>query len=279
MKNNWAYIHLILFVSALFFVACGKKNDENTNNTTNELEGFTKITHGSTADSKVKVEMWSKSPFFVGYNEIKIVLQDGTDPSKVLTDKEIMLMPMMTMNMMGSTHQHSCPVESPAKATNGVYAGAAVFSMPTSGDGFWEMIVKVKTDAGFTECKMPITVVSKEPVVFTSFKTNETIPVSLFLTMIQPASPKVGMNDIEFSLHKKQDMMNFPAESGYTIEIEPEMPSMGHGSPNNVNPVHTEKGHFKGKVNFTMTGEWKINVVVKKDGVAVSKDLAFIVKF
>ncbi len=50
---------------------------------------------------------------------------------------------------------------------------------------------------------------------------------------------------------------------------------MGHGSPNNVNPVSTGKGHYKGKVNFTMTGEWKINVIVKKDGNIISKDLYF----
>jgi len=44
------------------------------------------------------------------------------------------------------------------------------------------------------------------------------------------------------------------------------MPSMGHGSPNNVNPVLTKNGHYKGKVNFTMTGDWRINLELNKDG-------------
>jgi hypothetical protein len=74
-------------------------------------------------------------------------------------------------------------------------------------------------------------------------------------------------------------MMNFPADNTYTIEITPEMPSMGHGSPNNVNPVNTGNGHYKGKVNFTMTGEWKVNVLVKKDGNAVSKNAYFNITF
>ncbi len=38
------------------------------------------------------------------------------------------------------------------------------------------------------------------------------------------------------------------------------MPSMGHGSPNNVNPVHRELGHYHGSVNFTMTGDWLVEL-------------------
>jgi hypothetical protein len=57
------------------------------------------------------------------------------------------------------------------------------------------------------------------------------------------------------------------------------MPSMGHGSPNNVNPTSTGKGHYKGKVNFTMTGEWKINVAIKKGGSTVSNGLYYMLNF
>jgi hypothetical protein len=61
-------------------------------------------------------------------------------------------------------------------------------------------------------------------------------------------------------------MMSFPPAEDLTIEIEPEMPSMDHGSPNNVHPVHFADGHYVGKVNFTMTGWWRIHMVIKKDG-------------
>lgn len=57
------------------------------------------------------------------------------------------------------------------------------------------------------------------------------------------------------------------------------MPSMGHGSPNNVNPVHIEKGHYRGKVNFTMTGEWQIKLKVFKNGVLLRDDLMFETRF
>ena len=44
--------------------------------------------------------------------------------------------------------------------------------------------------------------------------------------------------------------------------MTPTMPSMGHGSPNNENPSHLEKGHYMGKVNFSMSGDWKLDLSI-----------------
>jgi hypothetical protein len=57
------------------------------------------------------------------------------------------------------------------------------------------------------------------------------------------------------------------------------MPSMGHGSPNNVNPVHTSNGHYLGKVNFTMSGFWRVHLTIKKNGVLLSNDQYFDITF
>ena len=57
--------------------------------------------------------------------------------------------------------------------------------------------------------------------------------------------------------------MSWPYEPYLVVEIDPEMPAMNHGSPNNVNPVHIGNGHYKGVANFTMTGWWRINLVIK----------------
>jgi hypothetical protein len=75
-------------------------------------------------------------------------------------------------------------------------------------------------------------------------------------------------------------MMSFPAIENYSIEFEPEMPTMGHGSPNNVNPTYTANGLYDGTVNFTMTGYWRINVTVKNaEGVIVKDGISFDVNF
>jgi hypothetical protein len=71
--------------------------------------------------------------------------------------------------------------------------------------------------------------------------------------------------------------MSFPPDSSYSCHIYPWMPSMGHGSPNNVDPVHITQGHYNGDVNFTMTGDWQIKVYLTKNSVTDSTffDLLF----
>ena len=74
-------------------------------------------------------------------------------------------------------------------------------------------------------------------------------------------------------------MINFPADDDVAITIYPEMPSMGHSSPNNVDPVSTGNGHYKGTVNFTMTGWWRINLTLSKNDELMSDELYFDVTF
>jgi copper chaperone NosL len=64
------------------------------------------------------------------------------------------------------------------------------------------------------------------------------------------------------------------------IEIEPDMPSMGHGSPGNEHPTHTTNpGHYAGLVNFTMRGEWVVHVRVRENGIEIgTTEFAFEVK-
>jgi copper chaperone NosL len=50
------------------------------------------------------------------------------------------------------------------------------------------------------------------------------------------------------------------------FEIEPWMPSMAHGSPGNENPERIGAGRFRGLVNFTMRGDWVVNVTVRQGG-------------
>jgi hypothetical protein len=50
---------------------------------------------------------------------------------------------------------------------------------------------------------------------------------------------------------------------------------MGHGSPNNVNPVHDAYGHYKGKLNFTMTGLWRIQLKLYKGGKLLTDQIFF----
>ena len=275
MKNISIKILTILTISVLLF-SC--KKEETDNNTINPLEGLTKLSEGYATGAGMKVEIWAEKNFFAGYNKLVAAVYDSINTSQKITDASITFMPLMSMGMGETAFEHSSPVENPSAAdANGVFTGAIAFTMPTSSEGTWSLGIKVKNNATGKEGKAEfnITVDNPTPSVITVFTALEENDPKLVLSFLEPKKPIVGMNDIEFTLHQKKTMMEWPVLDNYTIEITPEMPSMGHGSPNNVNPTSTGNGHYKGKVNFTMTGEWKINVVVKKDGTAVSENLFF----
>ncbi|OIP83677.1 MAG: hypothetical protein AUK44_04610 [Porphyromonadaceae bacterium CG2_30_38_12] len=248
----------------------------------NPLAGLTKLKEGYAFGASAKVEIWGKKNLFMGYNSITVVLLDSLNLTDTIKDAHIHFMPEMTMGTGMMAMKHACPVENPKEeATNGVFPGAVAFIMPTSSDGAWTLDVMVhnhKYDKEGT-ASFAITVDNPTPSVMCVFTATSADTSKLVLSMVEPLAPNVGMNDIEFTLHRKESMMSWPADSTYTFVITPEMPSMGHGSPNNVNPVHVGNGHYKGKVNFTMTGEWKVNVAVQKDGNTISNNTFFTITF
>lgn len=270
---------VILLLFSVFLFSC---TDDNDVSPADPLEGYSKLKDGYALGAKAKVEIWGQKNFFMGYNKLIVVLYDSLNQKVRLTDAHIHFLPVMTMKMNGMTMQHSAPVENPAEtAINEVFPGAVAFVMPTAMDGTWKLGVSVhnhKIDKE-GEAEFDITVDNPTTSVMTVFSALAPDNNKLVLSILEPSKPKVGMNDIEFTIHRKASMMDWPADDSYSIEITPEMPSMGHGSPNNVNPVNSGNGHYKGKVNFTMTGEWRINVVVKKAGQAVSQNLFFNITF
>jgi hypothetical protein len=274
MKRILLNLTYIFAVSLLLF-SCKKDNEETV---IDPLAGLTKLKDGYAIGASAKVEIWGKKNFFVGYNNLVVVLYDSLNPKEKITDAHIHFMPVMTMKMGMMTKQHACPVENPDEtAINNVFPAAIVFIMATETDGSWKLRVKVHNHKYDKEglADFDITVDNPTTSVLRVFTSQSVDSSKLVLSLVEPQNPQVGMNDIEFTIHKIVDMMNFPADDSYFIEINPEMPSMGHGSPNNVNPTNIGNGHYKGKVNFTMTGEWKVNVIVKKDGNIVSNNVYF----
>lgn len=214
---------------------------------------------GEAIQQGIKVTLYADEPLFVGYNEItaQIEMEDGTALSGQA--QAVALMDMMTK-------QHTCPLEYPEGNTvkEGLLRFSAVFVMPSGEMGTW--VVNITT--GETEISVPVTVVQPEQKRLVSFVSSvETGEVSYFVCLLEPREPQVGQNDLKLVVYTKKSMMEWPAAEGLEIEMTPWMTSMDHGSPNNVNPVHEGKGHYAGKVNFTMTGDWQIRLKMEKEGV------------
>jgi hypothetical protein len=140
MKRN---ILNLLFLSAtiLMQLSCTKESEETL---TDPLNGLTKLADGYALGASAKVEIWAQKNFFVGYNNLTLVLYDSVNLKEKISDVHILLMPVMTMGMGEMTIQHACPIENPNEiAINEVFPGAIAFTMPTTMDGFWKLGVSV----------------------------------------------------------------------------------------------------------------------------------------
>jgi hypothetical protein len=161
---------------------------------------------------------------------------------------------------------HSCPVENPdEEAENTLFEGAIGFVMASGDMGSWELEVHVHNHVSDKEGEITFDITVNEPDLPMMKSFTGSNSVKYFVSYYFPSKPKVGMNEIHIMVNKKEDMMTWPAVLDMDIAMEPEMVSMGHGSPNNLNPSITNSGHYVGQVNFTMTGDWRINLDLELD--------------
>ena len=251
MKTSIKYL-VAIFAIAFTFVSCS--NDDET--TVNELDGITKIKE-ITNDTHT-IELYSQmGSLEQGYNEISLRIKDNTT-DKYIKNAEVSWAPLMHMTSMS----HSCPYSAVEKVTeNGtLYSGYIMFQMAQNETEYWDL----KID--YTINGVDYTVTSVIDVPASAKRKVNTFTgsdgVKYLVAYIEPHHPKVAVNDMKVGVWKMQSMMNFPVVDGYTVKIDPRMPSMGnHTSPNNVHATQAVAGGlYDGKLSLTMTGYWKINL-------------------
>ncbi|MEO6681319.1 MAG: hypothetical protein ABIN48_00715, partial [Ginsengibacter sp.] len=121
-----------LFTITIFFTSCKKEN-------TNPDEKITeKIKLGEAVTGKnEKVTLWSDAPLTTGFHKLYISVLDAAN--KIVPDASLTIQPLMDMGSM----KHSSPSEQPVyNISNGIYEGAAVFTMP-SGSHSWMINITV----------------------------------------------------------------------------------------------------------------------------------------
>ena len=254
---------------AFLIVSCRTSDTEDPitpANPNTEIEGLTKIKE-ITNDTHI-IELYSKSGVTnLGYNDLKLRIKNKAtniyEKSATITWKPLMHMTSMTQ---------SCPNSSVEKVTadGTLYSGYIVFQMPGNATEYWDLKIDYTISGTSYTAKTALNVpVEAKKSIFTFTGTDN---VKYIVAYIEPKSPKVAINDMTVGVWKMQDMMNFPVIDGFTIKVDPRMPSMGnHSSPNNVHATQSAAGKlYNGKLSLTMTGYWKINLqVAKTDGTNV----------
>lgn len=220
----------------------------------------------SATDGNYTVELYNKSgQLKVGYNALSVRLKNGS--GSAVSNATLGWMPMMTMDMGGTTHQHSCPHATFTAASSDatLFEGSVVFNMASSMMGFWELTFTYDTGSGPHEVVMPVTVMASDSEFHKEYtSTTGTDGVMYLLALVEPSNPIGGVNDMVVGLYKRVSDTEFPAVDGYTIRVDPRMPGMGnHGAPGNVDLTQGADGFYHGMVGFSMTGYWKINLMLE----------------
>lgn len=254
MKTSIKYI-VAIFAMAFTFVSCSDTDDATP---INELAGIIKFKE--ITNSTHTIELYSnKAALEQGYNDISLRIKNNAT-NEYIKDAQVSWKPLMHMTSMN----HACPYSAVEKVTeNGtLYKGYIMFQMPQNATEYWDLEINY-TIAGqnFTATSVLDVPASLKRRSYTFTGTDN---VKYLVALIEPTNPKVAINDFKVGVWKMQSMMNFPVVDGYTVKIDPRMPSMGnHSSPNNVNATQAAAGGFyNGKLSLTMTGYWKINLQI-----------------
>lgn len=246
-------IFLLSLISAFLFVSC-KKEKDNTDEPT--VGGTTptseyKLIEKDTTDNDLIVELYAKTQTIdMGYTPLYLKVKNIN--GSAVENAMVSFMPMMDMGTM----QHSSPAIQPVFNTaSKYYEGVVIFTMASNAES-WGLDVMVNGENASFDINVMMNATGTKYVG----SYNGTDGEKYIVTLVKPFHWTVGMNDVSFMVHKKETMMSFPSVSDFTIAMDPQMTSMGHGSPNNVSPVSVGNGFYNGKANFTMTGDWRLNL-------------------
>lgn len=262
MKNLFI---MAVAIFSILTVSCNKDSKDIL--PVDETEGL-KLVQKIVNDTS-EIELYTISgKIAVGYNEVFLRIKDKIT-NTYITDAEISWMPVM--HMMST--MHSCPKSMVEKVAGKqtMYKGFLVFQMPENASERWTLSLNFQAGGLSSVSEDTIAVMNttrKRVSVFTGADSKKYI-----VALIEPSVPEVAVNNLVLGLFKMQDMMTFPQVTNCKIEIDPRMPSMGnHSSPNNVNPVLDSTDNlYRGKLSLTMTGYWKLNLMVKSDSDEILK--------
>lgn len=253
-----------LLISALCSAGCGSNSTQGTV----DAAATGKLLVATAAAGSMTVDLLTETRLETGMTPvyIRITSAGGT----LVTDASLTLTPMMAMS---NGVNHTCPLMGPPTlGGEGLYATNVVFLMPTSEAGSWSATVDIaRPDGTAAQASFPVlTIYDSGRLQTFSYTDPATAVATKFITSLNfVAAPRVGLNPIIFTVHRKQDMMTFPSVDDATIALDPEMPSMGHGSPGSVDPVLTAPGRYEGQLSFSMAGAWQTTATVSEGGVVL----------
>lgn len=220
----------------------------------------TQLDSKTTTSNKTVTLFADNANLYTGANNLYVKVTDATGAG--VTNAVVTYMSMMQMTSMS----HSSPSENPNYDSSlEMYKGLVVFTMASTA-GTWTLDVDVDGET----VTFDINVLESDTKMVGVY--TGTDAASYIISIVRPVNWMVGMNDIEIMIHKKVTMMSFVPVNDFDVVMTPEMMSMSHGSPNNVSPTFVANGHYRGNVNFTMTGDWRLHFELSQSSTVIHAD-------
>lgn len=223
-------------------------------------------------DGKYNVFAYTKTgTFHNGYNEIFFVATKKATGNYIKNFEISGIAPLMHMVKMDMFH--STPVGPVAESFNDGYLAVkrtwVSFIMNTSDAGNWNLsydALILGAKGGIEKHDIVVNALPDGQAWVKSFKAgNDTY----YLSLVNPSDFETGTNEIQAYISKKSAKATDPyqvATETFIVDIDPRMPDMGnHTSPNNTPLLKQEDGSYKGTINLTMTGLWRIHLTVKDE--------------
>ncbi|HPA36027.1 MAG TPA: hypothetical protein PLA16_06645 [Chitinophagales bacterium] len=248
-------IVMAVAIVSIFTYAC--KKEETT--PVSETAGLKKVQEMANDTNTVEI-FTTSGALQLGYNDVYLRIRDNAT-SEYAKDAAFDWMPLM--HMMSMTH--ACPKSQVQKVAGKetLYKGYLVFQMPENASERWTLQLKYQTGGNSFTVEDTVAVPNstrKRVTVVTGTDSKKYI-----IALVSPETPQVAVNDFKVGLFTMENKMSFPVVKNFAIDIDPRMPSMGnHGSPNNENlSYQSADSLYHGKLSLTMTGYWKINMMLK----------------
>ncbi len=226
-----------------------------------------KVSVASASAGDLSVELLADGRLETGMTPVYLKVTNAAGP---VTDAEVTFAPLMSM---GNGMDHACPViGSPALGPDGLYRVDVVFQMASSDMNTWSATVGItRPGTAAVEASFSLLPVADSGRARTFAYTDpDTLATSKYVASLTFLSgPRVGLNPVIVTLHRMQDMMTFVPVTDVAMALDPQMPSMGHGSAGSVAPTHTTLGRYEGLLSFSMPGTWETTVTVTRGGVTL----------
>jgi len=233
---------------------------------------------------KISIEALNGT-FYMGYNEIRLKITNVQTKEKV-NASTVTFLPIMT-NAGGNNT--SCPhsYDLAYKSDDNYFLGYSVFTSESNTNESWKLYISYTVADQTFAVKQTISVQeqSNKNLNITTFTGNDN--EQYFIALISPQEPNVAENELIAGIYKFNKPTNPPVGafpdpsqfsytevSGYTLLLDPRMPepSMGnHSSPNNKNLTQQSDGLYHGVVNYTMTGNWTLNLIMLNENGQILK--------